>query len=395
MTSRSWVFTVNNFSFVPQALPKNGRYCIIAQEHTETSPLSSTNSNSNEGSSSNIPTPHLQGYIELTRSCRMSFIQKWLQVKAHCERRRGTRLEARDYCKKGDQTHEEWVRHHQQGPNFGLNAIFEELGTWKEGGQGTRTDIDELFKDAKKLKPLKEIAKHHKGTYMRYYKSVQHIQHLYSKPGMRPELKISVYWGIPDSGKTYAAWQEDPDLYAVPLGKGFWFDNYEGEKTLLIDDFCGEYRLVDLLRLLDVYPIQLPVKFGYTWLRATRIIITTNTALEYWYDYTSRQDSLLALQRRIHDSVYYGTKYVSPPSTPPTPSPYTPPSPMTEEYDDVDDAHLAIALSAQETLSEEENPHHPYLDPFSRVIPGSSSPPITSLFDKEYNDPCPGEKGKK
>ncbi len=355
MASRSWVFTVNNFTFIPTALPQNGRYCIIAQEHI--------NTNITNSEQALVKTPHLQGYIEMNTPCRFPAIQTWLQAKAHCEKRRGTRDQARDYCRKEDETPLE-------------------LGIWIKSGQGTRTDINELFHDAKSLKPLRAIAKKHKGCYLRYHKAVQHVQHLFNKPDIRLDLDVSLYYGKPLTGKTKAAYDEDPDLFAVPLGKGFWFDGYTGQKTILIDDYCGEWRLVDLLRLLDVYPVQLPIKGGFVWLRATRIIITSNTALEYWYDYQTRQDSLAALQRRVHDTVPFTTIY-KPPQTYEC---------STEEMDDAEQAKLdqymlrcteeinigdASEPEEQEesTLDDDENPHHPLPDC--------------------YIDPCPGQKGKK
>ncbi len=147
---------------------------------------------------------------------------------------------------------------------------------------------------------------------MRYYKAVQHVRQIgaLDKPPIRQELVVSLYIGKPGTGKTRAAYEEDGDLYALPLGKDLWFDNYAGEKTLLLDDFSGELRLVDLLRLLDVYPIQVPVKGSFVYLQAIRIIITSNVSMEYWYDYVSRQDSLDALKRRIHHVVEFNDVFV-------------------------------------------------------------------------------------
>lgn len=58
-------------------------------------------------------------------------------------------------------------------------------------------------------------------------------------------------------------------------------------------------RLVDVLRLLDIYPVQVPIKGSFVYLHATVIIITTNVPLEDWYDYTRRKDSYEAMKRRI------------------------------------------------------------------------------------------------
>ena len=46
-----------------------------------------------------------------------------------------------DYCMKGEQPHDEWTKFGINGPNFGENADFEEVGDRPE--QGKRTDFDE------------------------------------------------------------------------------------------------------------------------------------------------------------------------------------------------------------------------------------------------------------
>ncbi len=327
MTSRSWCITVNNYEYIPTALPAYGRYCILAKEHSTNTSTSAT------------ITPHLQGYLELTRPCGMIHVQNWLHAKAHLEVRKGSRVQARDYCRKED-------------------SHPLELGEWRDGGQGTRTDINSLFADAKKLKPIVKIAKKHKGTYMRYFKAVQHVIQLFGRPGLRHDLRVSLFLGIPDSGKTWAAHAEDPDLYAVPLGKALWFDNYTGQKTILIDDFCGEMPLVDLLRLLDIYPVLLPVKGSFVWLRATRVIITSNTPLEEWYDYVGRRDSLAALVRRVHS---------------------------TRLFNEIFDRNVITSLTHSVDLTTEEE-----------ISPTPSEGEDESdHLNYYYNDPCPGEKGKK
>ncbi len=264
MTSRSYCFTVNNPTYTPEELPEYGRYAIIASETGD------------EG------TPHLQGYIEFTRPCGLRYVQKWLKCKAHCEYRRGTRDQARDYCMKEDK-----------------EPI--ELGTWVLS-PGTRTDLAEFYADCCSLSSLASIADKHPSAYIKYWKACQHVRTLAAldPPDIRLNLKVSLYHGPPGSGKTRAAYAFDKDLYSLPIGKDLWFDGYTGQKTVLLDDFNGECRLVDLLRLLDIYPIQMPVKCSFVWLHATHIIITSNVKHDYWYDYVTRQDSLQALSRRIH-----------------------------------------------------------------------------------------------
>ena len=67
-----------------------------------------------------------------------------------------------------------------------------------------------------------------------------------------------------------------------------------------MDDFSGEMPLVQLLRLLDRYSVQVPFKGGYLWFCPDTIVITTNVHPRKWYNYWERDSSFEALKRRIH-----------------------------------------------------------------------------------------------
>ena len=55
-----------------------------------------------------------------------------------------------------------------------------------------------------------------------------------------------------------------------------WWQGYNGQTDVIIDDFRGDMcRMHTLLRYLDRYPVQVPIKGSSCWLRATRIIITS------------------------------------------------------------------------------------------------------------------------
>lgn len=76
-----------------------------------------------------------------------------------------------------------------------------------------------------------------------------------------------------------------------------WFDGYVGQRVALFDDFRGEIHFSRLLRLLDRYPCQVPVKGGFVRWNPERIFITSNVSYEWWYDL--RQPDLAALERRF------------------------------------------------------------------------------------------------
>lgn len=87
MFKGAWVFTLNNPEQDPGTLierltddPKV-RYAIFQREQGENGTI------------------HFQGYLELTRSQRMSYVKR-LIPRAHWESRIGTRDQARDYARK-------------------------------------------------------------------------------------------------------------------------------------------------------------------------------------------------------------------------------------------------------------------------------------------------------
>jgi len=167
--------------------------------------------------------------------------------------------------------------------------------------------LEALYKQARTAKTLLEVAEACPSQYIRYYKAVQHVRQIeaFDKPTRQSDLKVFLYYGPPGTGKTRLAYETAPDLYAIPLGKTLWFDNYAGEPDVLIDDFSGNLRLVDTLRMLDRYPIQVPVKGGHVWWCPTTIHITTNVHPRNWYDYSKRADSYRALTRRFTKVIHF------------------------------------------------------------------------------------------
>lgn len=114
MTSRAYVFTLNNPSFPAADLPAgldHERYVSWQLERGDA-----------EG------TPHIQGYVELSRPTRLAPLKTWLPT-AHFEARRGTREQARDYTRKDDTR--------EPGDDSGPF----ERGEFTAGGAGRRNDL--------------------------------------------------------------------------------------------------------------------------------------------------------------------------------------------------------------------------------------------------------------
>lgn len=278
MSARNWVFRYANPTETAEELielfkkHESTRYISFQKERGEENGLI-----------------HYQGYAEFSKVHRLSALKK-IHNSIHWEPRRGTRDEARNYTRKEETRID--------GPW--------EFGEWGQQ-RGQRTDIDELYKLARTSKTLLEVAEAMPGSYMRHYKAVQHVRQLeaFDKPTRTEDLQVILIYGPPGLGKTRRAYEEAPDLYAIPLGKQLWFDGYRGEKDVLIDDFSGNLRLVDTLRMFDRYPIQVPIKGGHVWWCPTRIFVTANVHPRAWYNYHQRKDSFRALTRRFHRVVMY------------------------------------------------------------------------------------------
>lgn len=111
--SRAWVFTLNNpaldLDVTAGQLPAHPseRYAVWQLE---------------KGANG---TEHYQGYVELHTNVKIGNMKKWLP-RAHFEKRAGTREQARDYCKKQDETF-------VAGPW--------ERGDFERGGSGKRNDL--------------------------------------------------------------------------------------------------------------------------------------------------------------------------------------------------------------------------------------------------------------
>lgn len=110
------------------------------------------------------------------------------------------------------------------------------------------------------------------------------------------EVETFVYWGEGGTGKTKKALYGDngnrlPDVYLVPKTENFkWWDGYEGEKTVVFDDFYGGMKWTKFLSITDGHQMLLEVKGGHIYAEWTKIIFTSNVHPDTWYTDHSTED---------------------------------------------------------------------------------------------------------
>lgn len=225
-------------------------------------------------------TPHLQGYVEFTNRKRITTIKKLTGFsRAHLEIRRGTNKEAREYCRK--------------------DGDVEEYGEFKERKQGQRSDLEDIKEEIADGASELEIADKYFSRWCVFRRSFHAYKGLLSPPKRRNDLSVLFLHGAPGTGKTRFAHESEDSLFTVPTHDLKWFDGYNQEEAVLIDDFRGGCEFGWLLRVLDIYPLQVPVKGSFAAWNPVRIYITSNLPMSEW----GYEENLSPLERRIHGIV--------------------------------------------------------------------------------------------
>lgn len=112
---------------------------------------------------------------------------------------------------------------------------------------------------------------------------------------------VIVYWGNTGLGKTRSVIENATDLWIYP-GSG-WFDGYDGHAQALFDDFSGgEFKINYLLKLLDRYPMQVPIKGNFANWAPHEIYLTSNINPRHWFP-NAHPEHVEALFRRL-DFIY-------------------------------------------------------------------------------------------
>lgn len=116
-------------------------------------------------------------------------------------------------------------------------------------------------------------------------------------PYIADDVRGIWYWGPPDTGKSLRVRDQEPSLFNKPQNK--WFDNYQGQKAILLDDFdkMGD-KLSHLIKIwTDRYACTGEVKNSEVNLQHERFYITSNYhPSDIW---TEDETLLAAITRRF------------------------------------------------------------------------------------------------
>ena len=258
--ARAWCFTLNNFSDEEYDSIHGcvSTYIVVGKEVGETG------------------TPHLQGYVYFEHKKSLSQVKK-LSPRCHWEIAKGDSDANFEYCSKEGN----YVVH-------GVKPVSQ-----KRKGEMEVDRYDTAWKNAK-LGNLDLIPS---DIMVRYYRTIKEIKKDYMQ--REPDSdRLTGLWicGLAGCGKSRRARDEYPDAYLKMCNK--WWDGYQGEENVIIDDFGREHKVLGhhLKIWSDRYAFLAETKGGAIQIRPKNIVVTSQYTIDQIFD---DPETCAAIQRRM------------------------------------------------------------------------------------------------
>lgn len=298
--SRNWQFTCNWYvqECIDHILEIPTRGKIFQEEEAEPSAKNDW-----------IPVPHLQGFLRFHSAILGSDVKLKFCKCEITDAETGAILELCDHRK---EIHLEVAHHPADLVEYCRKGETRSGACWEEGdmnfAQGERNDWDAVINFIREGNhSYREVTELFPRECLQYDRAIHRMleeEQFNSQPLWRT-VRVYVLLGPAGYGKTRVCYEYDPDLYAVTspdAGGHVWFDNYKGQKTLLLDDFYGWIQYHSLLRILDGHRLQLQTKGGHCYPRFTTVIFTVNPEghPDLWYKHKYPAGVSPALARRIN-----------------------------------------------------------------------------------------------
>jgi len=265
MSSRRWCFTLHDYTDQDERTIQqiNCRYLIYGRELCPTTGRR-----------------HLQGYINYGKPYRFNAIKTEIGTNVHLEKAKGNDSQNRIYCSKSGDVYEKGEPT-SQGKREDLKRVVDEV-VGKESSPG-------------------KVARTYPETFIRYHRGIRELFREHQRSQQRNWItNVHVYIGPPGCEKTRRAYAECGNYSTKPAfwkEQGEWWDGYSNQECVIIDEYYGTIPYSQFLRILDRYPMQVPIKGGYQTFKAKHIWITSNAPIDRWYSFPHYKEG--AIMRRI------------------------------------------------------------------------------------------------
>lgn len=237
---------------------------------------------------------HWQTYCRFSNRCKLQAVKNTFKNQSiHAEPSKGNEQSNRDYClKDGCRTAE-----------FGLYD-------GGQGVQGRRSDLEDVAKQIKEGKTLKEIAEVNPVQYIKFSRGIRELQlQLQPAPPKERPIKVIVYWGPTGTGKTHRVMNKHEEVYIVSPGRSPW-DSYNGQDVIFFDEFSdSDWDVNQMLKYLDKWRVELSARYNNKFANWSKVYIASNEDPHDFYKFLpqSKRDAFFRRLSEIHHITTYPT----------------------------------------------------------------------------------------
>lgn len=180
--------------------------------------------------------------------------------------------------------------------------------------QGQRNDLIDMVDMRKNGASKSELFKLYPNSYARYSSFIEErVFDMKAEKFAKEYRKMNVtyIYGRPRTGKTRYVFDKHgyENVYRNQgYSEGKWFDGYEGQDVLLLDEYRSNFEIGQLLAYLDGHPLQIQCRYHNKQACYTKVYITSNIPLSFQHpddNYLQNEYSHEALVSRIHTIIQF------------------------------------------------------------------------------------------
>ena len=204
----------------------------------------------------------------------------------------------------------------KEGDFFKEGEEPRDSGAGVRGAQGRRTDLN-VIASAALEHGMDYVVENHPGAYVQYNQGLTRLLQRQA-PKRKGKPLVVLLWGGTGTGKSHRAREElmawghkEEDIYVWHPQQGSWFDGYEGQEAVIMEEFRGQLPFGMLLSLLDKYCCRVQLKGSTGQFAAKRIYITSPVDMDQWYpDLNERfEGSIAQLKRRVSRAEHMAVRH--------------------------------------------------------------------------------------